>query len=320
MNKKDYIGTQGSKPCYIGGQAVIEGVMMRGKSMYSMAVIGEGGKIVVEDTALASASQKPSFLKLPIVRGVVSFVDSLVLGMKIISRSAELAGIETTDEESSKFEKFLVEKFGDKLNDIMMMFSAVIAVIFSIGLFMVLPVAVGGLFSKLSFVNQNTWILGIIEGVLRLIIFIFYIYLISLNKDIQRVFQFHGAEHKTINCLEHEEELTVENIKKYSRLHRRCGTSFLLIVMIISMVFFLFVRTDNFVLRLFSRILFVPLIAGVSYEVIRLAGKSKSKFMDIISYPGMCLQELTTREPDEEHIECAILAMQSVLEKDNKDE
>ena len=315
MEKKQYISTQGEKATYVGGQAVIEGVMMRGRSMYALAVRGPDGNIIVEETDLKT--DKAAFFKLPIIRGVVSFVDSLVLGMKLITRSAELAGFDEAEEEPSKFEKFLLEKVGDKkLNDIIMGISVVVAIAFSVGLFMVAPVFVGNLFGSIDIISQNSWALSIIEGVARLLIFIIYISIISKNKDIHRVYQYHGAEHKTINCLEHGEELTVENVSKYSRFHRRCGTSFLLFVMLISMIFFLFVRTNDPVMRIVSRIAFVPLIAGISYEVLRWAGKSRSKFVEIISYPGFKLQGMTTKEPDAEHIECAIASMNAVIAKE----
>ena len=315
MDKKQYISTPGNKVTYVGGQAVIEGVMMRGRAMYALAVRGTNGEITIEETELAAG--KPAFFKLPIIRGVVSFVDSLVLGMKIITRSAELAGLDEAEEEPGKFEKFLTEKVGDKkINDIIMGISIVVALVLSVGLFMVLPVAVGNFFSRIDIIGQNSWVLGIIEGVARLIIFIAYIFIISKNKDIHRVYQYHGAEHKTINCLEHGEELTVENVVKYSRFHRRCGTSFLLFVMLISMVFFLFVQTSDPVMRMVSRVVFVPLIAGISYEVLKWAGRSRSKFVEIISYPGFKLQGMTTKEPEPDQIECAIAAMNAVINKE----
>jgi len=314
-NKYKYISTQGTKTTYVGGQAVIEGVMMRGRSMYAMAVRGTDGNIAVEETDLNA--NKPAFFKLPVIRGVVSFVDSLVLGMKIITRSAELAGFDEMDEEPSKFEKYLTDKFGDKkINDFIMGISVVVAIVFSVGLFMVLPVFAGNLFSRIEAIAQNTWAIGIIEGIARLVIFIGYIFLISQNKDISRVYQYHGAEHKTINCLEHGEELTVENVTKYSRFHRRCGTSFLVLVMLISMIFFLFVRTNDPLMRIASRVAFVPLIAGVSYEVLRWAGQSRSKFVEIVSYPGFKLQGMTTKEPEAAQIECAIAAMNAVIQKE----
>ena len=298
----------------LGGQAVIEGVMMRSKDAYALAVRGTDGNVTVEREVLKN--KYPKLMKIPILRGVLAFGSALVLGVKIITRSAELAGLDDETAEPGKIEKFLTEKLGDKLNDVLIFISVVLAIALSVGLFMMLPVFIGSLIARIGTLGDHSWAFGIIEGIIRFIIFIGYIYLISLNKDIQRVYQYHGAEHKTINCLEHGDELTVQNVARYSRYHKRCGTSFLLFVMVIAMLFFLFVRTDDFVLRVVSRLLFVPLIAGVSFEVLKWAGQSKSKFVEIISYPGIKLQGLTTKEPDESQIECAILATQAVLSED----
>ncbi|MCL2565260.1 MAG: DUF1385 domain-containing protein [Defluviitaleaceae bacterium] len=303
------------KPTNLGGQAVIEGVMMRGKTAYALAVRGSDGNIVVEDAFLKK--KNPALTKIPVLRGILAFVDSMALGFKIITRSAELAGLDDDTSEPGKIEKFLTEKLGDKLNEIVIFISVLIAIVLSIGLFIMLPVFIGGFFTRITFLTGHSWAFGIIEGIVRFIIFLCYIYLVSLNKDVRRVYEYHGAEHKTINCLEHGEELTVDNVARHSRYHKRCGTSFLLFVMVISMIFFLFVRTDDPVIRIASRLLFVPFIAGVSYEVLRWAGRSKSKFVEIVSYPGIKLQGLTTKEPDEDQIECAILATEAVLAKES---
>ncbi len=300
----------------IGGQAVIEGVMMRGKKVYAMAVRNPEGGITTEKNQVKDLSNKCSLFKFPILRGVSAFVDSLIMGTKILMRSAEIAGEGLQDEgEPSKFEKFLMDKFGEKLNDYIIYISVTISMIVAIALFFILPVFLGGFFK--SYVE--TWALGIIEGFIRIAIFLGYLFLISRMKDIQRVFQYHGAEHKTINCFESGDELTVENVMKHTRLHKRCGTSFLFLVMIISMIIFFFVRTDVLWLRMVSRILLVPVVAGVSYEVLRWAGKSNSVFVKMVSYPGLCLQKVTTAEPDGSQIETAIMAMKSVLE-DEPDE
>ena len=310
MNK-EYIDTQGKAPSHIGGQAVIEGVMMRGKNVYTLAVKNQAGEIETEINQINQDNYKKNMLKIPILRGVVSFIDSLIIGIKIISKSATMAGLD--DSKPSKFEEFLTKKFGDKLNNIIMAITVVISILLSVGLFMVLPVFIGSIFNKIEFIQNNSWLLSVLEGFIRLFIFLMYIVIISKNKDIQRTFGYHGAEHKTINCHEHEEELTVENVKKYSRLHRRCGTSFLLFVMAISMLFFMFIKTNTFITRIFSRVLFVPLIAGISYEVLRFAGTSNSKIIQIISAPGINLQKITTKEPDDLQIACAIKAMQEVI-------
>ena len=293
----------------IGGQAVIEGVMMRGKKMYAMAVRNPEGGITIEKKELGGLGRKGLF-RLPIFRGVAAFVDSLVTGTRILMRSAEIAGEDWTEEaEPSKFEKFLQEKLGDRMNNIIYC-SVGFSLILGMLLFFLLPVWLGNFFKTMVL----TWALGVIEGLIRIAIFLLYLFGISRMKEIHRVFQYHGAEHKTINCFESEKELTVENVLPCTRLHKRCGTSFLLFVMIISMVVFFFVRTDDFLLRLVTRIVLVPVIAGISYEVIRWAGNSNSKLVALISYPGLCLQKITTAEPDPDQIETAIAAMKGVLE------
>ncbi|MCI8342338.1 MAG: DUF1385 domain-containing protein [Firmicutes bacterium] len=300
----------------IGGQAIIEGVMMRGKNMYSIAVRTPEGDICVENSDINNVFRRSGIFKFPIFRGMVAFVESMIVGIKIIMRSAKIAGLDDeTEEEPSKFEKFLEDKFGDKLADYLIYMSVAVSLAFSIAVFFMLPVFIGGFFKKYL---PGTWALSVVEGLVRIAIFLGYIFAISKMKEIQRVFQYHGAEHKTINCFEHGEELTVENVKKHTRLHKRCGTSFLIIVMIISMFVFFFVRTDSFVLRLLSRIILVPFIAGISYEVIQWAGRSESGFVAVVSKPGFMLQGMTTAEPDSEQIECAIAAMKSVLEAEGE--
>lgn len=293
----------------IGGQAILEGVMMRGKRMYAVAVRKPNKDIVVDKKKVKSSQDRPSFLKLPIIRGSVALIDSLVIGMKSITFSASF--FDTEEEEPSKMDKYLENKFGDKLNDIMISISVVIAVLMAVGLFMVLPTWISSFFNRLI---PGSWALGIVEGLVRILIFILYLVLITRMNDIKRVFQYHGAEHKTINCFEHEQELTVENVKNHSRFHKRCGTSFLLIVMIVSMVVFMFVKVKSVPLRILSRVILFPIVAGISYELIKWAGKSDSKFVQWISAPGMCLQRLTTAEPDDSMIEVAIVAMKGVLE------
>ena len=300
----------------IGGQAVIEGVMMRGKSIYCMAVRNVSTKeISVEKNKFKSLSNRSKFLKLPFIRGIVSFLDSLVLGMKIIMRSATLAGLdEGEQEEKSKLDIWLENKFGEKLTDYIIYFSVFVSIILSIGIFMVLPVWKSSFFTNIF--NVSLWGIGVIVGIVRILIFLGYILLISKMKDVQRLFKYHGAEHKTINCFESGDELTLENVRKHTRLHKRCGTSFLIIVMIVSMIVFMFLRTDNVTLRVLSRIILVPLIAGISYEIIKLAGKCDNIFVKIISAPGMALQKVTTKEPEDEMIETAILSLKGVLEEE----
>lgn len=311
---------KGLRTTYIGGQAVIEGVMMRGKKMYAMAVRTPDGTLAVEKKDIDDVFSRYKIFKYPIFRGIASFIQSLIIGTKIIMRSTQLAGLEEETEENaepSKFERALQKMFGDKLTDVLIYISVAVSLVFSIGLFFVLPVFIGSLLRPIL---PGTWALGIAEGLIRIAIFLLYLFLVSRMKEIKRVFQYHGAEHKTINCFEHGEELTVENVKKYTRLHKRCGTSFLLIVMIISMVVFFFIRTDTIWLRLVSRILLVPFVAGISYEVIRWAGRSDSPVVKIVSAPGLCLQKITTAEPDGSQIEAAIAAMKGVLEEEAEDE
>lgn len=301
----------------IGGQAVIEGVMMRGKSTYCMAVRNVNDKqIVIEKEQVKALSNKMKVFKLPFIRGIASFIDSLVLGMKIIMKSTTMSGLDEEDDNAkqSKFDTWLKNKFGEKLTDYMIYFSVFISVLLSIAIFMVLPVWISSFIAK--FFVISTWGIGIVEGIVRFLIFLGYIFIISKMKDVQRLFKYHGAEHKTINCFESGDDLTIENVKKHTRLHKRCGTSFLIIVMIVSMVVFMFLKTDDVVLRVLSRVVLVPLIAGISYEIIKLAGRCDNIFVKIISAPGMALQKVTTKEPEDEMIETAILALKGVLEED----
>ena len=304
----------------IGGQAVLEGVMMRGKGMYALSVRTPSKEIETVKTPLKSAAQKYKILGWPIIRGILAFVNSMYMGMKVIYTSAELAGLDDLegDEEPSRFDRFLQKVFGDKLYDFIMMLSVGIAIVLGIGIFMVLPAWLSSFITP--FLHGRLWFVGVIEGIVRILIFLAYIFLISRTKEVRRVFQYHGAEHKTINCYEHREEMTVKNVRRYSRLHKRCGTSFLLLVMVVSMVVFFFVRTDTLWIRIVSRILLVPFVAGISYELIRWAGKSDSLLVGLISYPGLCLQKITTLEPDDDQIEVAIAALNGVLEEEPQDE
>lgn len=297
------------KKTNIGGQAIIEGVMMRGKNVYAMAVRNPEGEIVVETDEWSSIAKSKIF-KLPILRGMVAFLDSMISGTKILMRSAEIAGEEWVDEEPSKFEKYIMDKLGDKVTDIVIYISVCLSMLLGLCLFYMLPLFLGSFFNEIVPIRM----LGVVEGLIRFAIFFCYLLLISRMKDIQRVFQYHGAEHKTIACYESGLPLTVENVRPCTRLHKRCGTSFLLFIMVLSMVIFFFVNTDVWWLRLLTRIALVPVIAGLSYEIVRWAGSSESKFVAIVSYPGICLQKLTTAEPDDKQIETAIKAMQAVID------
>ncbi|MDR2938747.1 MAG: DUF1385 domain-containing protein [Clostridiales bacterium] len=302
-------------PTYIGGQAVIEGVMMRGKTVYALAVRTPENGIYLEKTDLKPPANKYPILKLPIIRGMAAFVDSLVLGMKILTKSAEIAGVEEVGDsgEESKFDKFMYDKFGDKAVNIVMGFAVAISIALSIGIFMVLPVLISG-FIKSVIKFESIYVLSLLEGIVKMAIFLGYMFLISKMKDIQRVFMYHGAEHKTIACLEHGDELIVENVRKHTRLHKRCGTSFIFLVMIVSIIVFMFLKTDVLLMRVISRVILVPVVAGISYELIRFAGRSESAFAEFFSKPGLLLQKWTTIEPDDAQIEVAIAAMKGVLE------
>ena len=277
------------KPSGIGGQAVIEGVMMKNGNKYAVAVRKPNKEIVVETNTLSK--KKSPVLSMPIIRGVVAFIDSLSLGMKTLSFSASFY---EEEEEESKFEKKLNEITKGHADGILNGFTMVLAVLLAVGIFVVVPMLLAGF---LTAKIENQTVLAVLEGVFRLLIFILYIVLISRMKDIKRLFMYHGAEHKSINCIENGFPLTVENVKKQSREHKRCGTSFMLTVMVISIIFFIFIRVENTLLRFVVRLLLIPVIAGVSYEFIRLAGRSNNIIVNILSRPGMWLQALTTREP-----------------------
>ena len=308
--KKCPVGGKG-----IGGQAVIEGVMMRGKKLYALAVRTPKKEIVVEKTPIKPAAEKCKILGWPIIRGVVAFVDSLVMGMKVTTKSATLAGLDDIEyDQESKFEKWLENKFGDKLADYLIYFSVAVSIILCIGIFMVLPTFLGGAVTNL--LHGDATLRSVIEGVIKIIIFVGYMFLVSQMKDIKRVFMYHGAEHKTINCFESGEELPVENVRHNSRFHKRCGTSFLVIVMLVSIILFFFIRTDVLWLRVLSRIILVPAIAGISYEFIRYAGKHDNLLVNIISAPGIAMQIITTSEPDDSMIEVAIASLNAVLEEE----
>jgi len=304
-------------PFYYGGQAVMEGVMMRGKSSYVMAVRKSDGGIETIETPAVPFSKKHPVLRLPLIRGVVSFVDSFAMGIKTLTKSAEIAAdsIET-EEEPSKFEKYLQNKFGDKLNKIIMNFGVVVAVAIALVVFMLFPAWIGSLITPL--LNGNTRLTGVVEGLVRVAVFVAYVWVISFSKDIRRVFAYHGAEHKTINCHEKGMPLTIENVKNHSRMHKRCGTSFLLVVMLIGMILFIFIRTPNIWVRFASRIALLPLIAGLAYEIsVKWAGRRDNALVRAVIFPGICLQKLTTSEPDEGQIETAITALTRLLDAEN---
>ncbi|MBU2702144.1 putative protein YqhQ [Sporomusaceae bacterium BoRhaA] len=276
----------------IGGQAVIEGVMMRGPKYIATAVREPGGTIAIDKSALSSVADKYPLLKKPMIRGVVALVESLVYGLKSLSYSAQVAGEE-----------------GEELSDKEIAMTMVFALVLGIGLFVILPTyAAKAIHTSIS----DPILLNLLEGMLRLVIFFAYIFGISRMRDIQRVFEYHGAEHKTIFAYEAGVELTAENIRPYSRLHPRCGTNFLLIVMIVSIVLFAFLGWPNLLERIVSRVILLPVVAGIAYEIIRFAGRSEKRWVAIAITPGLWLQNLTTREPSDDQIEVAVAALTAV--------
>jgi len=298
------------KPSGIGGQAVIEGIMMRNKDVYSVAVRKPDNEIEVIKKDNKLLTQKYKILNLPIIRGVINFVESLVVGTSTLTYSASFFE-DPQEQKPTHIDKIAKAVFKDRLESIIMAITVLISIAFAVGLFMILPYYISRMLS--NYIPSKS-VLNLVEGLIRVFIFIVYILLISLMKDIRRVYMYHGAEHKCINCIEHGLELNVENVRKSSKFHKRCGTSFLFFVMFISVIFFIFIRVSNPLWQVAMRLLLVPIIAGVSYEVIRWAGKSDNLFVRIISKPGMWLQALTTREPDDGMIEVAIRAVEEVFD------
>jgi len=299
------------KRCSVGGQAVMEGVMMRTMSGgIALAVRKADGTIETEYTPRKEAGKSP-MLKWPVVRGVVAFVDSLATGMKMMTRSAELYG-ETIEEEPSRFEKWIAKKTGKDVMDIAIVVAVALAVVLALGLFVLLP-SLATQFIPWGETTPRIW-KSLVEGFVRLLVFLGYISAISLMKDIRRVYMYHGAEHKTIACYEHDAPLTPESAMKYSRLHARCGTNYLFLVMAVSILFFAMLPyAENIFLRMLTRLIFLPVVAGLAYEVLKLAAASDALWARIIRAPGMGLQYLTTREPEPEMVEVAIAAFELAI-------
>ena len=285
---------------------------MRNGDQYSVAVRKSDGEIVIEKETYVGISKKCRFFQLPFIRGTFNMIDSLVLGMKSLTFSAnQFADEEEEEGEPGKLEQWLEKKFGDRLEKVIMDVTMTVSVILALLIFMVLPAVVSGFLKK---VLGNGFWLALFEGLFRMAIFIAYISLVSLMKEIRRTYMYHGAEHKCINCIEHGLPLTVENVMKSSKEHKRCGTSFLLTVMVISILLFLVVRPGNIWLKILSRIVLIPVIAGISYEFLRLAGNSDNRWVNLLSRPGLMLQGLTTKEPDEKMAEVAIRAVEAVFD------
>lgn len=307
------------KSSNIGGQAVMEGIMMRHEDEYSIAVRTPGNEIKVKVEPYKSFIECKRLRGIPIIRGVISFIDSLVVGMKCLMYSASF--IEEDEEEKEKrrqreakmtAEELERRREKEKKQESAMMYGVVaVSIVLAVAVFMMLPYFLTDLMRK---VTDTTWILSITEALVRVGIFLAYLILISRMKDIQRTFMYHGAEHKCINCIEHGMELNVENVLKSSRLHKRCGTSFLFFVILVSAILLMFVQMESRVLRILVRLLLVPVIAGVSFEIIRLAGRSENPIVNALSKPGLALQRLTTREPDASQAEVAIAAVEAVFD------
>ena len=288
----------------IGGQAVLEGVMMKNKDLYAVAVRRENGEIAVDTEHYKGVGEAMGLTHIPFLRGVFVFWDSLVLGMKALNFSASLYGEEEITSQKDPIDAERKEK-------ILMGITTFISFVFAIGIFMVLPYFLSSLFE--SYIRNNS-LMAVLEGVIRILIFIIYILLISCMKDIRRLFAYHGAEHKCINCIERGKPLTVENVRESSRLHKRCGSSFILFVMLVSIILFFFIKVDSVPLKVLLRILLIPVIAGISYELISIAGRSNNIIVNIISAPGLWLQRLTTKEPDDEMIETGIKSVEAVFD------
>lgn len=298
----------------IGGQAVMEGVMMQNKDTYAVAVRKPDHEIDVKVSKRKNSKALDAVRKIPILRGVVSFVDSLYLGMSTLMYSASF--FEDEDDEGTlaskkkeKEEELTAEE--KKQENAMLGGTVVLSIVIALALFFALPYFLSGFFKK---VISSQMLIAFIEGVIRLTIFLGYIAIISLTPDIKRTFMYHGSEHKCINCIEHGLPLTVENVRKSSKHHKRCGTSFLLIVMLISILFFMFIRVDSKPLQLLLRLVLIPVIAGVSYEFIRLAGRYDNPVVNMLSVPGLLMQRMTTKEPDDEMIEVGIASVEAVFD------
>ena len=293
---------------FVGGQAVIEGVMMQNKTKRAIAVRKSDGGIEIDKKIIKSWIRDKNIDKIPFVRGGFMLIDTMIEGVKSLNFSSQFF---LEEEEESKFDDFIRKIFKDKATDIMIYISLFISIIISMALFVFVPTTISGLFESL--INNNI-VLHLIEGTLRITILLIYLYFISKLEDIKKVFQYHGAEHKTIHCYENGLELTVENARKFTTLHPRCGTNFLFIVMIISIIIFSFTGWPNLIVRVLIRLLCMPIVAGIAYEIIRFFGKFDNIATKIFSYPGLMLQKITTREPDDKQLEVAITALKAVLD------
>lgn len=301
----------------VGGQAVMEGVMMKNQDTYAVAVRKPDNEIEIKVEDYEFGKKFKAAKKLPIIRGVFNFIDSLVLGMNTLMYSASFFEDEEDEKTKAKKQEMSSEELEKhnakekKKEDAVMGGTVFVSLIFALALFFALPYFLSSLIGK---VIANGWIVALIEGLIRLVIFLGYICLISLSPDIKRVYMYHGAEHKCINCIEHGLELNVENVRNSTRFHKRCGTSFLIIVMLVSIIFFVFIQVDSRLLRLLLRIVLIPVIAGVSYEFIRLAGRFDNPVVNLLSMPGLWMQRITTKEPTDDMIEVGIASVEAVFD------
>ena len=293
----------------IGGQAVLEGVMMKNKEKYAVAVRKPDGEIEVEVETYQGLAHGSKFKELPFIRGIFNFLDSLILGTRALNYSASF--YEEEEGKETKFDKAMDKMSGGNGEKLLSGIVTVISIMLAVGIFIVLPYFISSLFE--SFI-RNRSLMAIIEGVIRIALFLLYVWGISAMKDIRRLYQYHGAEHKCINCIEKGRPLTVHNVMRSSRLHKRCGTSFIFFVMLVSIVLFFFIQVDNVAEKVILRILLMPVVAGLSYEIIRLAGRTDNVFIKILSAPGMWIQRMTTREPDESMAEVAIASVEAVFD------
>lgn len=292
----------------IGGQAVMEGIMMKNKDDYAVAVRKPDGEIVVDKQTYRSiVGGFTALTRIPFIRGVFNFIDSMIIGMKTLMFSASFF----EDEEEQKPMPEVEQKKKEKQESALMTGTVIVSIVFAVAIFMVLPYLLSGLLKRWI---PSYGVRTVIEGLVRIGIFIIYILLISRMEDIQRTFMYHGAEHKCINCIEHGLPLTVENVRNSSRQHKRCGTSFLFFVLIISICLLCIVRVESVLMRVVVRIALLPIIAGISYEILRLAGNSENPVINLLSKPGLAIQKLTTREPDDSMIEVAIQAVEAVFD------
>lgn len=292
----------------VGGQAVIEGVMMQSKNKRAIAVRKNDGEIIIRKRNIKSWISDKNIDKIPFLRGAFILIETMIEGINSMNFSSEF--FLDDEEEESGFDKLINKLFKDKANDVIIIISLIIGLFFAMLLFVVTPTMIGGLFSR--FINSDL-ILNLIEGFTRICILFIYILLISMNKDIKRVFEYHGAEHKAIYCYENDLDLTVENAREFKTQHPRCGTNFLFIVMFTSIILFSFFGWPNPIIRIVMRIVCVPIVAGISYEIIKLLGKYNNILTKIVAYPGMMLQKLTTKEPDDKQLEVALKALDAVI-------